>query len=199
MKIERFIGGLLDSNGYVISAKESGDYCYIIDPGYNPKRYLEYLEEKDLQLKGIILTHHHSDHVGGAWRIHQETDAPIFLHINDADKYDYPVDEYLEEGDRLPLSNWETLLVLHTPGHTQGSVCLMAERSKVCFTGDTIFNVDLGRTDLEDGSERAMNRSCKYVVNAWPNEVTIYPGHGDPATMKEVRKINREFLDIIEG
>ena len=75
----------------------------------------------------------------------------------------------------------------------------MDEADKVCFTGDTIFNVDLGRTDLKDGSYGEMVWSIRNVVDKWPNDITIYPGHGDPATMKRVRAINLEFLDIIEG
>ena len=75
----------------------------------------------------------------------------------------------------------------------------MSQRERVCFTGDTIFNVDLGRTDLDDGSYEEMVRSIMDVINNWGNDITIYPGHGDPATMKTVRKINLEFLEILEN
>ena len=112
----------------------------------------------------------------------------------------------LEDGDVLetvggkgsPSGNVK-LVVIHTPGHTKGGICLMAERDRVCFTGDTIFNADLGRTDLNDGSYEEMADSILNVVNKWGNDLTIYPGHGDPATMKTVRKINLEFLEIVNG
>ena len=75
----------------------------------------------------------------------------------------------------------------------------MAARDRICFTGDTIFNVDLGRTDLDDGSYEEMVSSIMNVIDKWENDITIYPGHGDPATMKKVRKINLEFLEIVNG
>lgn len=91
----------------------------------------------------------------------------------------------------------EEIRVIHTPGHTGGSVCFMSEKSKVCFTGDTIFNVDLGRTDLEGGSEEEMIDSILNIIDKWPNDIMIYPGHGDGCTMKKARQINTEFNDIV--
>ena len=89
--------------------------------------------------------------------------------------------------------------VIHTPGHTRGGVCYFSEKSKVVFTGDTIFNVDIGRTDFEDGSPDQMERSILDKINTWPNDIFIYPGHGDGCTMKKVRQINTEFLDVVKG
>ena len=220
MEIKRFIGGLLEANCYVITATGqmsagqaaagrtagySGGPCFIIDPGYSPKKIIKYVREKSLDPRGIILTHHHNDHGGGAPLIRKELDCPVMIHTLDADRYGHDVDIYLEEGDVVRFDDsdgnrkgqGEALEVLHTPGHTEGGICLMCREDKICFTGDTIFNVDLGRTDLEDGSESSMRRSIKEVVDKWGNEITIYPGHGDPATMKTVRKINKEFLEII--
>jgi glyoxylase-like metal-dependent hydrolase (beta-lactamase superfamily II) len=91
----------------------------------------------------------------------------------------------------------EPLHVLHTPGHSAGGLCFYLPDSKVSFTGDTIFNVDLGYTHFPGGSEADMRASLINVVNKWGNDVTIYPGHGDPATMKYVREANREFIDIV--
>lgn len=211
MEIKRFIGGLLEANCYVIAAtgeKAAGFKqvpCFIIDPGYNPKKIIKYVREKNLAPRGIILTHHHHDHGGGAPLIRKELDCQVMIHTLDADRYGHEVDIYLEEGDVIrPYDSGgsrrgqgDALEVLHTPGHTEGGICLLCREDKICFTGDTIFNVDLGRTDLEDGSESSMRQSIKEVVDKWGNEITIYPGHGDPATMKTVRKINKEFLEII--
>ena len=83
-------------------------------------------------------------------------------------------------------------------GHTHGSICIISDLSKVVFTGDTIFDTDLGRTDLEDGSEKEMISSCKEVIDKWPNEYQIYPGHDGSATMKQVRTYNTEFLQCLE-
>ena len=196
MKIKRFTGGTLESNGYVLYVREGGS-CFIIDPGYDPKVFLVYIRDMKLDLKGIILTHHHYDHTGAVDRIKNETGCPVYLHREDCDMYGNQVDVYMEDSDIIDLDGVQ-LEVIHTPGHTRGSVCIFDGKGRVCFTGDTIFNVDLGRTDLEDGSEEQMIRSITEIIDRWPNDIMIYPGHGDGCTMKKVRKINREFTDIIE-
>ncbi|MEI3503229.1 MAG: MBL fold metallo-hydrolase [Anaerovoracaceae bacterium] len=196
MKIKRFTGGTLESNGYVLYVREGGS-CFIIDPGYDPKVFLVYIRDMKLDLKGIILTHHHYDHTGAVDRIKNETGCPVYLHREDCDMYGNQVDVYMEDSDIIDLDGVQ-LEVIHTPGHTRGSVCIFDGKDRVCFTGDTIFNVDLGRTDLEDGSEEQMIRSITEIIDRWPNDIMIYPGHSDGCTMKKVRKINREFTDIIE-
>ena len=196
MKIKRFTGGTLESNGYVLYVREGGS-CFIIDPGYDPKVFLVYIRDMKLDLKGIILTHHHYDHTGAVDRIKNETGCPVYLHREDCDMYGNQVDVYMEDSDIIDLDGVQ-LEVIHTPGHTRGSVCIFDGKDRVCFTGDTIFNVDLGRADLEDGSEEQMIRSITEIIDRWPNDIMIYPGHGDGCTMKKVRKINREFTDIIE-
>jgi glyoxylase-like metal-dependent hydrolase (beta-lactamase superfamily II) len=145
---------------------------------------------------GILLTHHHYDHVGGVQKIKASADCPVYIHKDDADAYKGTADVLLSGGERIALPG-EDLLVLHTPGHTRGGVCFHSEKSKVCFTGDTIFNVDLGRTDLGDGSAADMERSIRETVSKWPNDTVIYPGHGDPCNMKFVRVHNGEYLDIM--
>ena len=209
MKIRRHIGGILQANCYIISPSHTEDNakapCFIIDPGYDPKILMKLLNENHLEPQAILLTHHHVDHSGSADILRKELDIPILIHREDADMYREGADRFLEDGDILKLgeegkgSKGVKLKVLHTPGHTRGGICLMSERDKVCFTGDTIFNVDLGRTDLEDGSQAEMVRSIRSVVDTWGNDINIYPGHGDEATMKTVRKRNREFLEIVNG
>ena len=197
MKIKRFIGGVLESNGYVIYQQEGGP-CFVIDPGYSPDRFVQYIKKMNLKMEGILLTHHHYDHTGGVKKLKAEFECPVYLHREDMDLYKEPVEYPLEDGDVVGLEE-ETIRVIHTPGHTRGSVCFYSEKSKLAFTGDTIFNVDLGRTDLEDGSEADMVRYCKEVIDKWSNEIFIYPGHGDGCNMKKVRKLNQEFLDIVGG
>lgn len=196
MKIKRFVGGSLESNGYVIYGKEKGG-CYIIDPGYEPEKFIRYVEEEKLGLVGILLTHHHHDHVGGAARIADHFLCPVMIHYADRALYKGRVDKELEDGDILDLDG-ETLKIFSTPGHTRGSICIVSEKSRVVFSGDTIFDTDLGRTDLADGSPSDMVRSCRQVINGWPNDYTIYPGHDGSATMKQIRKYNREFLSCLE-
>lgn len=195
MKIKRLIGGMLESNGYIIYQKTGGD-CYIIDPGYQGERFLKVVSEEQLKIKGILLTHHHYDHVGAVEKIRQRTDCPVYLHREDMDMYKGTVDYPLEDGAVIMLES-EEIQVMHTPGHTRGGVCFYSEKSKLVFTGDTIFNVDLGRTDLEDGCEQDMAESCRNIINRWSNEIWIYPGHGDGCSMKKVRQTNAEFLQLI--
>lgn len=196
MKIKRLIGGNLESNGYIIYDQPQGS-CYIIDPGYQGGRFLDEMKKLELSLLGILLTHHHYDHVGGVDKIKTATGCSVYLHRQDCDAYQKPVEEMLEDGQLLMLGE-EEIRVIHTPGHTEGSVCFYSEQSKLSFTGDTIFNVDLGRTDLSDGSPEQMAHSIREVISHWPNEITIYPGHGDSCNMKYVRSHNQEFLDLIK-
>jgi len=197
MLIKRLVGGALESNGYIIYKKEGKD-CYIIDPGYHPEKFIKAIKELKLSVLGILLTHHHYDHVGGVAKIREMKACQVYLHREDADMYRDEVDIMMEGGDEIILGD-EVIKVLHTPGHTLGSVCFYSEKTKAAFTGDTIFNVDLGRTDFRDGSASKMENSIRNIINKWDNEVMIYPGHGDPCSMKFVRKVNREFLDIVEN
>lgn len=195
MKIKRFILGLLEANGYIIY-QNTGSSCYIVDPGGKADLFLDAIAQLDLSCKGILLTHHHSDHVGGVEKICKALDCPVYIHREDLDIYKRHAMP-MEDHDTFDLDG-ETITVLHTPGHTRGSVCFYSDKSKLAFTGDTIFNVDLGRTDLIDGDEARMEDSIANIIDRWSNEITIYPGHGDSCTMKKVRSINREYLDIIE-
>ena len=197
MKIKRLVGGNLESNGYLIYQKE-GSCCYIIDPGHGPEKFIKAAKENKLSILGILLTHHHYDHVSGVKKIRDAKSCPVYLHRGDMDMYRDEVDIALEGGETIMLED-EAIKVLHTPGHTEGSVCYYSEKSKLAFTGDTIFNVDLGRTDLKDGDPYKMEESVRGVINHWSNEIVIYPGHGDSCNMKFVRRVNREFLDIVEN
>lgn len=197
MKIKRYIGGSLESNGYILY-QESCRECYIIDPGYNPKKFIDFVAENQLSLKGIILTHLHHDHVGAAEAIKRVIECPIYMHEDDAFVYRGQVDIKLKEGDTFNLDG-ETLKVLHTPGHTKGGICIMCEKSRACFTGDTLFDTDLGRSDLEGGSESDMKMTICNTVDKWDNDIVIYPGHDNGCTMKKVRIYNTEFITLRDG
>ncbi|MDD2483506.1 MAG: MBL fold metallo-hydrolase [Eubacteriales bacterium] len=196
MRMKRFVGGNLESNGYLIYDPDTKK-GYIVDPGYQAPRFLKEMEALKIELNGILLTHHHYDHVGAVEAIVKATGCPVYLHRSDCDMYQKPVTHMLEDGQIIDFPGDE-LRVVHTPGHTHGSVCFYSEKSKLCFTGDTIFNVDLGRTDLADGSDWEMERSVRDKIALWENDITIYPGHGDAATMKYVRKCNLEFLQLLK-
>ena len=197
MKIERIVQGSLESNCYIIYHKE-GCECYIIDPGYNAAKIIKHIESKELKPKGILLTHMHHDHVGAVHGIKAKFDVPTYMHAQDAQEYKGHIDVLLYGGEELDLEG-ETIKILHTPGHSHGSICIMCEESKACFTGDTIFDIDLGRTDFNCGSQKEMEDSIRNVISKWDNSITIYPGHDISATMKQVRKYNTEYLAIMQG
>ena len=197
VKIKRYVGGNLESNGYILYQKD-GNHCYIIDPGYQPKKFIQYIKEQNLYLDGIILTHLHHDHTGAAEAVADFFSCPIYMHEDDAFVYGGRVDHRLRHGDTFDLEG-ECLMVLHTPGHTRGSICIYSEKSKVCFTGDTIFDTDLGRTDLDGGSEQDLEQSIRQVIDLWDNQITIYPGHDGSCNMKFVRAHNLEFIALRDG
>jgi glyoxylase-like metal-dependent hydrolase (beta-lactamase superfamily II) len=137
MQVRRLIGGTLEGNGYIIYQKEGG-CCFIVDPGYNPDKFVKAMKEHKLNLIGILLTHHHYDHVGGVKKIRELKGCPVYMHRDDCDIYRDEVDVVLEDGDTVNLDG-EEIKALHTPGHTAGSVCFYSEKNKASFTGDTIF------------------------------------------------------------
>lgn len=195
MKIQRLIGGTLESNGYILYRQEGGE-AYIVDPGYQPERYIKALAGKNLTLKGILLTHHHYDHVGGVKKIRDRLGCPVMIHRKESPYYKGPADRFLEDGEKIFLED-EEILVIHTPGHTAGGVCFYSEKSRLAFTGDTIFNVDLGRVDLPGGSLDDLRNTVRTILDRWENDITIYPGHGDSCNMKFVRGHNTEFLELL--
>ena len=197
MRYKRFVGGNLESNGYVLYQRKGGD-ALLIDPGYNAGVFLAFLKDNGLNLKGILLTHLHHDHVGAVRGILASADCPVYMHSLDAEDYRGRVDIAMEDGLVIDLEG-EPVKVLHTPGHTRGSVCFLCPESKLCFTGDTVFDTDLGRTDLAGGSEAEMEESVKNVVDRWPNDLFILPGHDSGCTMAQVRKHNSEFIQIVSG
>ncbi len=197
MKVIKLTGGILESNGYIIYQNKGGD-CYIIDPGHSGPRFVEQIKKNCFNPKGIILTHHHPDHVGGMKAIQEAFDCPTYMHEMDALVFKKTIDVHLKDGDVFDLEG-EELKVISTPGHTKGSICLMSEKSRICFTGDTIFDTDLGRSDLPGGDEAEMEDSVRNIISKWENDIFIYPGHDQGATMKTVRTYNTEYLAIMEG
>ncbi|MDD4389213.1 MAG: Cof-type HAD-IIB family hydrolase [Eubacteriales bacterium] len=196
MKIKRIVGGNLESNTYVIYQK-GGANCFVIDPGYNAEAIAGIIIEEGLFTLGIILTHCHADHTGAAKKLKDRFGCKVYIHREDMDRVCDIADVSLEDGHVFDLDG-EEIRVIHTPGHTHGGICLYSERSKLAFTGDTLFNVDLGRTDLEGGDEERLTNTCVQIIDKWPNDITVYPGHGDSCNMKFVRRNNEEFKAAIK-
>jgi hydroxyacylglutathione hydrolase len=195
MKIKRFISKILESNGYVIFSGRGGS-CYLIDPAAKNTKFLDFIEENELQLKGILLTHNHYDHIAAVKKLVAKTNCPVYIHNSDLPDFRYEAIPF-EDGAAFDLDG-ETITAVNTPGHTRGSVCYVCPESNCVFTGDTVFVIDLGRTDLPEGSPQEMKNTIRNIVSRWDDDVVIYPGHGESGTMKRVREINTEYKEALE-
>ena len=201
MIIKRFVGGSLAENGYVIHKAGSKD-CYLIDTGYNANEYINYVKENKLNPLGIIFTHHHYDHITAGPKIAKEFDIRMNINVRDFDKAcetlkdDSNLLDIFEDMHVFRLVD-EDLSCINTPGHTKGGVCILAKNSKVVFTGDTVFSNEIGLTSLDDGSPEEMAKSCANVVDKWPKDLIIYPGHGESAPMSFVKEFNEEYKEAL--
>lgn len=212
MKFERFIVGMGEANGYILFDEESLE-AIIIDPGDEESVFINYIQKHHLNPKEIVLTHYHYDHIGVVEGLKNKYKCPVSIHKKDVEGLKDPSinhsargyrralsiapDRILSDGDIIEAGKI-VLEVIHTPGHTPGSICLMVPGENMAFTGDTIFDDDLGRTDLEGGSADAMKRSIVNKISKWDDAVRIYPGHAESATMAFVRQKNTEYLDMIK-
>jgi glyoxylase-like metal-dependent hydrolase (beta-lactamase superfamily II) len=204
MIIETFPVGPLQCNCTLMGDPESGE-AIVIDPGDEISRIHRRLTEHGLTLKQILITHGHIDHVGGALKLKRLTGAPIFLNENDLPLLKMmdeqagwiglptpetaPPDESLADCMVVGLAKFPAQ-VLHTPGHTQGSVCLHFAPLKLLIAGDTLFAGSIGRTDLPGGNTRQILESIQTRLLALPDETKVLPGHGPATNIGTERKSN---------
>lgn len=183
--------GAYQTNCYIVWS-EGADDCIVIDPGYAPERVILEAEDLGKSISAILLTHGHFDHVGGVKGIAERLGCPVYLHEAELSQPEQMTAGPLYytcaygEGDVLTLAG-VTLRVLHTPGHTPGSVCLVAEDT--IFSGDTLFQDSIGRTDFPGGSFAQMKNSLQRL-KALPGDFRVLPGHGPETTLDEERKYN---------
>ena len=196
--------GPLQCNCSVIG-DESTREAIVIDPGDDIDQILSLIKKHNLQVKQIVITHAHIDHVGGAAKLRAVTGAPVLLNQNDyallkmlgvqAAWIGVPtpdmveVDESIGQADRVKAGAIEAQ-VIHTPGHTEGSVCLYFPAEQKLIAGDTLFAGSIGRTDLPGGSYEKILRSLHDRVLALPDETVVVPGHGPVTTIGEERESN---------
>ncbi|HEX6503079.1 MAG TPA: MBL fold metallo-hydrolase [Terriglobales bacterium] len=196
--------GPLQCNCSVI-ADESTREAMVIDPGDDIDDILSIIRKHQLTVKQIVVTHAHIDHVGGAMKLKKATGAPILLNQNDsallkmldvqATWLGMPtpgpvqIDQSLSNGDRVTTGSLNAE-VLHTPGHTEGSICLYFAPEKKLIAGDTLFAGSIGRTDLPGGSYKKIIQSLHEQVLALPDETVVIPGHGELTTIGVERDSN---------
>jgi hydroxyacylglutathione hydrolase len=189
MNVKRFHVGWLSTNCYVVSCEETKQAA-VIDPGLETKQegeeILDYINKNGLQVKYIINTHGHSDHVSGNDFIKKATGAPILIHET-ASIAEVKADRKLREGDVIHIGKL-TLTVLHTPGHTPDGISLVADNA--VFTGDTLFAGSIGRSDFLGGSYHDLIVSIKSKLMALPDSFVVYPGHEAFSTIGNEREYN---------
>jgi glyoxylase-like metal-dependent hydrolase (beta-lactamase superfamily II) len=207
MILESFPVGPIACNCIIMGDEETRE-ALVIDPGDEVSRINRRLTELGLKLKQILVTHAHLDHIGGAVRLKKLTGAPIYLNENDIDLLGMansqaawmgiPVpetalpDEGLDDGQVVGLERYPAI-VMHTPGHTQGSVCLYFAPEKLLIAGDTLFAGSIGRTDLPGGNYEQIMKSLHTRVMTLPDETRVLTGHG-PSTMIGDERRNNPFL-----
>lgn len=201
---EIFPVGVLQCNCSVIGDEQSKE-AMVIDPGDEIEHILSIVAQHGLTVKQIVITHAHIDHVGGAMKLKAATGAPILLNQNDYALLKMldtqaawigmrspgmvTIDASLSTGDKVAAGS-VVADVLHTPGHTEGSICLYFEADKKLVAGDTLFAGSIGRTDLPGGSFEKIMQSIHGPVMALPDETVVVPGHGQLTTIAEERETN---------
>jgi hydroxyacylglutathione hydrolase len=208
--------GMLQCNCSILGDPETRE-AVVLDPGDEVDRILAALAKHRLKVIAIVSTHTHIDHVGGLARLHDATGAPVFMHRDDLDLYRHldlqaqwlgvptpettGVESFLRDGDTVRWGGYEAR-VLHTPGHTPGSISLYMPdeaassaaahpaQAPRLFAGDTLFAGSIGRTDLWGGSMKEIMKSLRGKLLVLPGETIVFPGHGHTTTIGAERETN---------
>ncbi len=196
MKIKSFTLGHYRSNCYIVYKNE---HAIVIDPGYESDEVIQFINNNNLIIDAIYLTHGHVDHVGGVKKIKALYNAKVYAPKKDEiwliDSiynhvgYPIPVDQYVHEGFRFNLDDIE-FLVIETPGHSEGGTVLYAKDASICFSGDTLFFETIGRTDLPFSNFSSIKESIEKLYEMLPDETILYPGHGTKTTIEHEKKHN---------
>src|SRR5580692_3745167 len=196
--------GMLQCNCSIFGDEESRE-AIVIDPGDNIDQILVLLAKHRLKVKAIVITHAHIDHIGGAAKLKAVTGAPVHMNSSDQELYDSlemqaawlrmktpertSIDTEAKDGDSLALGD-AVFHVLHTPGHTQGSISLWIPAENKLIAGDTLFRDSIGRTDLPGGDGRQILSSIHTKLLTLPETAVVVPGHGANTTIGREKERN---------
>ncbi|HID09905.1 MAG TPA: MBL fold metallo-hydrolase [Candidatus Latescibacteria bacterium] len=208
MRVERIVVGALETNCYLICCDETEE-AVVIDPGADPERILRAVEEAGVHVAAIVNTHGHFDHIAANGPLKEATGADVWVHPFDADMLTDgnlngsalffglpravpPADRFLEDGDEVSCGKI-AMKVIHAPGHSPGSVLLLAGGHIFC--GDTLFRGSIGRWDLPGGSFEALIRSIRDRLLRLGDDIVVHPGHGSETTIGYERRYNPFLTD----
>ncbi|GFN36317.1 MBL fold metallo-hydrolase [Tepidimicrobium xylanilyticum] len=202
MKVIRIPAGVYAANCYIVYSENSKEGI-VIDPGGDVDDIMSHIKELGLNIKYIILTHGHGDHIGGVKGIREYTKAPVAVHKDDEymlkdgmanfsstmvmGTIELNADILLEDGDELTFGDLKAEII-HTPGHTPGGITIKIGDS--LFTGDTLFAGSIGRTDFPRSSFATIMDSIKNRLIIYPDDTKVYPGHGPSSTIKNEKASN---------
>jgi len=196
--------GMLQCNCSIFGDETTRE-AMVVDPGDEIDAILQVLAKHGLTVKSIVITHAHIDHIGGAQKLKLATGAPVYMNSADRELQRMmdvqagwlgmrtpdavEIDQPAKDGDKLLVGATE-VHVLHTPGHTQGSICLWMPSENKLVAGDTLFRDSIGRTDLPGGDERQILRSIHEKLMTLPEETVVVPGHGPNTTIGREKRSN---------
>ncbi len=196
--------GMLQCNCSIFGDEQTRE-ALVVDPGDEITRILQVLKRHGLTVKAIVITHAHIDHIGGAQKLKKATGAPVYMNPNDAELQKMmkmqaewlgietpaavEIDSPAMDCARLVVGATE-FHVLHTPGHTQGSISLWIPSEGKLVAGDTLFRDSIGRTDLPGGDSRQILRSIHEKLLPLPEETVVFPGHGESTTIGREKEFN---------
>ena len=209
MKVEKFdYNDILELNSTTYVVSDANNNAVVIDPSMDNDKLINYIEKNKLNVKGILLTHGHFDHIRGVDRLVNKYKVPLYIHFDEVEYLKNPRlncsymegDSFVVESnpisvidnEELNLLEDEVIKVIHTPFHTRGSVCYYFINNKLLFSGDTLFKMSVGRDDLPGAMPEKTQQSLSKIKKL-PKETKIYPGHG-PNTVLESELALNNFL-----
>ena len=203
LKCDFRVVGPIQTNCYFLYREDTKE-CLIIDPGYEADKIEAYVQKKQLHVAGILLTHGHFDHITAADEVRKKFQTKIYasgkekelmadprmnVSVMMGESVSLKADVWLEDGQELEMLG-ETMRCILTPGHTGGGMCFYFPKACMLFSGDTLFQESVGRTDFPTGSSRELIRSVREKLLVLPEAVRVYPGHGLMTTIRDEQMFN---------